>query len=770
MAHNQPTMASHKQFHQYLAKIQTQVGSSQKTFFQILTYFLELHENHPTLLSELEDLVIPNAEHITPEQFTKDLTQLQNFQKLRALALKETKNAADHPWYGFGHPDLKLDEYEPLLRMIRFTSIQLNKFWIEIQSFPIFLNILNNSSLFEVERIFRWILTHSNWPEVVVQSKIIPLLNQTESKKIFFNFIHDVNQIHSLKETLSRKINKRFLELPQMKTGFQLLNEALESIQSHELLTGTRLHLDAMIENHRNQINQIKKIQNFFYNLSIKTGMPCAKTQKEAKQICFVLKYVRQIPIKIIPFIKCINLMDSKHNIRIREWENQIRPILEMKKRLASHFNLKISITPEKLKEIAILLSEGGVLRFFQNSYQEAIQSYRQLLKNNFIESQPKKEKTHQMISKLSEWAIYLEKMRFFEKNEEIRNVFGPLFCGIDTDFDSACLANHWVMQLRMDLVSELDSFGKALIDFLLGASESNLNTLISNTSEPQFLAFEKILNEQFLSKELIDFQELIDEPQNQLIHLEKIGNVLIQLNIEPEVPFHSLEEIKALFDELVCLYQKIENNIDVKQWLKSAYRGSETDLSMIEQGVLYVQAIESAEIPETLKSTFLTIYGPQRLNEHRALVTASWSSLETLKDLLQKLELMTHRKIGGLIEIPIPILLARVHHVLKNSHLLADWIDYLKCENEIHLGQLSTILHYYEHRSLFTWEIDLVFSFAWSLSLLKYGMIRNQIIESSDSLKNLNPEFLSHLFRIDSAAHSFFEPSLQGVGPVGHT
>ena len=72
MAHNQPTMASHEQFHHYLSKIQTKVGSSQKTFFQILTYFLELHEKHPTLLSELEDLVILNAEHITPEQWERE--------------------------------------------------------------------------------------------------------------------------------------------------------------------------------------------------------------------------------------------------------------------------------------------------------------------------------------------------------------------------------------------------------------------------------------------------------------------------------------------------------------------------------------------------------------------------------------------------------------------------------------------------------------------------------------------------------------------------
>src|SRR6478736_9465425 len=71
-------------------------------------------------------------------------------------------------WQGFAHPAHRAEEYEPLLRTLRFALIQFNKFWVEVNAFPVFMNELKGASVQEIERLFVWLEAAASSPLVRV--------------------------------------------------------------------------------------------------------------------------------------------------------------------------------------------------------------------------------------------------------------------------------------------------------------------------------------------------------------------------------------------------------------------------------------------------------------------------------------------------------------------------------------------------------------------------------------------------------------------------
>ena len=101
----------------------------------------------------------------------------------------------------------------------------------------------------------------------------------------------------------------------------------------------------------------------------------------------------------------------------------------------------------------------------------------------------------------------------------------------------------------------------------------------------------------------------------------------------------------------------------------------------MIEAVLSYVEFIETAGLPESLRNSFLTAYGPARLADTQSLVAPAQNGLLAVKEHLGRLESATYGQTKGLESEPLLDLIQRIQRALKQPQALGEWVDKLKTD-----------------------------------------------------------------------------------------
>jgi hypothetical protein len=732
MEDRQAAYSLNQQLNQCVGKMQSQVGLSGKTLYQILSEYLKLKAEHPKFSQEMEDLSFSEADQIAPGQMNDHLEALRRYQSLRDRVLIGLSYSSEHPWYTFAHPDHTPEEIETLLRTIRFFYIQLSKFWIEIQSLPLFLNTLDEVSLQEIEHLFQWIKLSPTWEQILKLPKIIPALTLPQSRKCVFDFVRNVKAARTLCEKASANQSPDYLTTNSIEKGHSFLVEACEIVQKLHLDSLNRNSLEQKILEARKQREDIRSVRIFSSKFSDQIGLPQIKQIREIRQVFQLKDIVDKIPKKIIPW-RLPQIISPTQLIRIKALQDRARPILDAKKKIESHFKLSACTESDLLRKTALDLTSGGSFRSFKSDYKDALTFYQTLLQPEVSEKIRTKDTDLQRAEKLIEWATYLDQAQQFEKNEDISKTFGALFKGIHTDFAAAIEANSWANQLRSDLTEDLYPFSEVLIDFLFKASDENLKTclLLLNSAEKQKI--EEILDTLDLGS--MEISEAESKLEQNLRDLSRLFSILSELKLNPDLMLSGLVDLKQSNEEVMFLISQISSNGDLKNLLKGCYDGLETDLSVIEDCISYVKYIEQAAVPESLKKSLLMLQGPQRLEEHRTLCGTALGSLASLKELFLKLEMVTHGQSHKMTQVPVPKLLTIIQAALRQPTLFNDWISYLRSEREIRSFELGFVLDFFESKGIQAKSLVIAYQLAFNASLLKKVIERN--LESNQ--RNLN-------------------------------
>ena len=295
----------------------------------------------------------------------------------------------------------------------------------------------------------------------------------------------------------------------------------------------------------------------------------------------------------------------------------------------------------------------------------------------------------------------------------------------------------------RRDLEIINDTFGNSLFDFMITVSASNVDS-VSFYLDPENSSDVRANLLVLDSWETTDFGVIAASQKMELTELGRLLNLLDQLSLGQDIKLSELEELRLMTEEFLFLTRRMDSNSELKQWLRVAYRGVETDLSLLDQSLAYVQYIESSKIPQSLKNAFHSAYGPQRLNESRELMSSVCSSLEALKESLQKLEGSTYGQTQNFITFSIPSLMNRIQVALRKPALIQEWVEYSQCERDVYSLGLRKILDHYEKNSLFDWPLSQVFDFAFLGSLLKKAiqkpLLKTKEEVSTPCLSVLNP------------------------------
>lgn len=589
-----------------------------------------------------------------------------------------------NPWRGFAHPDHREEDLEPLRRTLRFAYIQLNKFWVEINSFPVFMNEMKGSSLKQIERLFDWFQAAPSWSAKVSQSRLVPELVQEASRKRLLDFTSRVVRARQLREHLGKSLNSKWKSEAEMNASIKRIEEA------SRLAIGLGLESEGLPQA-ENRIRELSvklerncRVQAFFARLSSECALGVeASRLSEAQRVFQVAEIARITPLSVWRWRK-LPVMSAQNRPRILAWQERAAPLAEARLRVEPKFRTTQRVASAQLRLLAEKIGGGGVFRAMSSEYKDAVRRYRELLRLG-PNQKPPKETPAEMAEHLGDWAGYLERKAQIEDGAEAKALFGMHFKGIDTDFAGALEANSWAACVRGELESEDKGveadFCSRLAEALFEAPQEKLAQAAEHCSGPNRQAIQVILAQPEYASGC-EFAAVACDDEARWMEATRLRDQLVALGVKAATRLGDLPELASSVAELRELLKQLEAMPEPRAAFKTAYAGEHTDLGLLASAQDYIDFVYEAGLTEGLRNSFLSSHGPQRLTDTRRLVAPALAGMAHVKEHFRRLAAATHGQSRELETLPLLDLMTRIQHALKHPELLAEQVRSAASQN----------------------------------------------------------------------------------------
>lgn len=604
-----------------------------------------------------------------------------------------------NPWIGFAHPDHQVDELEPLVRTLRYALIDLQKFWVEVQSIPVFKSGLNASSLDEMEKIFNWVLTSPEWSDEIESGRLVPELSQPETRKKIQEFARAVLCVRSILDDLKAKAANTGRDLKSIDGIWKKLGEAkpiVDRRKAEGIEEFKRVDLVETLIQSKKDWSEFNEVLKFFAQVSDETGAPRATQANEGMKVIRALEAIAKMPEAVRPW-RTAHVLDASQKIRLQAWRDRARPIIELRKRLETFFNLEADVTIDELTRLGEALRSDSLFAQFKAPYKEALAKYRELLRGGVAQKVDNKNNGFQKAEKLKEWISLIELTKNFAQQPEAKQAFAPHFQGIDTDFASALEANAWAKSVREEFLNEtgiapLDgvsyAFDTALIQFITQVPTEKIADCAKWSQGPEVARIQALLQAPALEQGGA-FALLEQERKKRCWDYKKLLDISSEVALSDSVTMKELNEISQRLEEAYFLIQRIETDSVVQASLKDVYKGIETNLSVIEPCAAYVKAVKAFQFPAEVETSLLSAHGPQRLDDARGLVARCIMRIATLREHYRRVEVATRDEARSVAQgkdlefAPIVELMDRIQGALKNAQYLAEVVAELRAKRD---------------------------------------------------------------------------------------
>ncbi|MBC7693104.1 MAG: hypothetical protein H7222_15175 [Methylotenera sp.] len=616
-------------------------------------------------------------------QTTVESTSPSNPSNAAAAGPVPLTGEANHPWHGFAHPNHTSADSDHVIRTLRFTHIQLNKFWIELQSIPAFMSGLKAPSIVELEKIFAWARASTDWKRAVQDSRYISVLTSPTYRSVLLTFISEVETVIRLRQKLAadqslHQNNPQHL-ITQMQT-------ALELLQRLQILTDDTRPADItnFILTSEENLLQLEQSLRFLADLGAKvSALPAATTVASARAIATALEQVRSTPACFFTWRTPALLENADSETgKVVEAHARATELRKIREDLGATFKIDEFCDPASVRQASDALKSAGMLSLINQHCKNAHQLYLKLTAGASDPSAAKKASKAQMAEQLSKLADHLEQAQVFNTDATYQAALGAHFKGIDTDFRTAKDVSSRFAEIRTALDANRSAFGAQLFSFIASASVADLQTLREMAEAPLALPFLKMNSEMDAESNLSTLQATLLE---RLTSLRALQAILNEVGANPEQDLNSLSRAQLCAEQIRALETRIQSDTHLLTLMKNDYRGIDTDLTPIRQCLDYIQFIETADVPTGLKSTLLTPQGPQRTMESKHLLAAMETTFMATKEHLIKFEAITYFQPNtwgnhaSLFEIPVPTLLNRMSMALKQPELFTPLTEELR-------------------------------------------------------------------------------------------
>lgn len=597
-----------------------------------------------------------------------------------------------HPWHGFSHPDHTTEDLNRLLRLLRSILTDTQVLKLETQMMPFFRQPRKGATLQELRQTFEWLATNTHWKDLVRHPELIGLLADPASRRMLREFARNVVCAQALAQKVRSELPLMTLQEAELQRVSELLAEARTLGSQLKLVSISPRDLDQRIQEVEQRKRRLMGVGEFFQKISGLTGAPLATNSQQAQKLFRAVDALERIPPAVLPWRRPPILAPSSR-LGLQTWKVKARPILELRKKLETHFKFNTEIAPQELWKLSEALKQEGFFAHFRSSYSQALRAYREMLRDKAARKIDSRESDFQRSERLLEWISFLDQSQAFGQNEEAADAFAPDFKGIDTDFSGAIEANTWSQKVREEILSPVDpiggesddsAFDSDLIEFVRSIENERIPVVIELCRSERALEILELMRQARFTGDY-PFAESGRRFDARLQDLRGLRAICDALGFTQERPLESLAGLGETVEEILFLVRAMNSQQELRASLKAFFQGALTDLEAIEAASSYVKHVRAAALPTPIETLLLSAIGPQALADSSQPLSRCLAALHSISASFARLESATHGMARDLAHgraldtLPLEEMSERVQNALRLPQLFVDAVAQLR-------------------------------------------------------------------------------------------
>jgi superfamily I DNA and/or RNA helicase/very-short-patch-repair endonuclease len=496
--------ALHQSLDQYTHFIQRPLGRSQMTIQETLWAARQASERteFPAILFKT---YFDHVDQITPETIQKAKRLLKGIEKAYHIAIGTEGNLHEHPWRGIGNSPLSPFQMEelcdlfqsliPLLKQIESTCRCFNECYA-----------VKLSSLEEAEQFSNQLSQALAFMEHI-QPDVLPYCKSEEWQEKIKDFLQTIEQLENISHALQMDFS--------LLSSFPMAK--LEMIDTLCKSLPTTIHstarLNQEIEHSLRQIYGLEQLHQLSIELARELNLEGNLAIGALKSIWSAVTYLSRIPPSLFkwrhPSLYHENSYDALYKAHQKALDLQSL-VHGLKKR----FKLEKWDATIDLSACIQQLERNSFWKFLTPSFRKARKIYQEI--SFYPNAQPQTMAAH-----LRELDHYFTNCLQFEKDALIRQLSGPHFAGIETDFASLMEAAQFGLEVKRRFGNS-EKIHQTICSMLLEGKEENLLSLAGYSKHSMAFALTQFLSSPHDSLE----HTLVDLIDSWKVYLKKLTDL----------------------------------------------------------------------------------------------------------------------------------------------------------------------------------------------------------------------------------------------------
>jgi hypothetical protein len=681
----------------YADLIITRIGSFGATVFEILWRregcYLDLPFSRQLPLSIRDALRLTRTQYAQREQF------LSVYAQHLTSVLQVCLELAEHPWAWIAR-SLTFEEEERVLDLLSDllgALDELNGLCQTLkQTAAILLEPTIGGTIHHAQQVL------AELPEAAqdLDGYLLEPCRGAECRAMLWEFVRDVENAAALFQTLGEVAAHP--EVLLRDDTLQGLTTAFEVIKAFELQKLTCSQLRNVLASRKAAETILSEAGDCLSKLE--TALSCQSTldAQGARLVLNCLRLLEGAPFEVLHF-RAPSLESDGACQAVRNAAQEAKALREKHHELDERFDLSVAMRiadPLRCAEHARSLKEAGILQvWFGRSYRQAVKTYRRIVLTRQKQSRDAMARDFRAI------ADYSDSLRQFENHPVYREIIGPHFRGLDTQWDQLQLLVGWYEEVFTWLPDHDPPAGQ-FRELLLKARTERLRAL--RAALPSHAESRTILEQ--VQEAIPEISKVVSPDPDASLSIPELLGLLRKANVNLEMAIDTLgsvglsddanlEQIPDLLAAAQCYREnraRVAANNLVQELLGAHFKGTDTDLDPIKNAITFAECLIAGKLPHQATDWILSEDYGNRVRQLRALLTHLASCGERLMALGTELNRLTEATVWSTnAQESLEALQQKAERALANREELPRWVHFVRVQaesREIGLAKLTSL------------------------------------------------------------------------------
>ncbi len=560
---------------QYIDFIKSPLGQSQLTIQEIL-WAARHASDDASFPSTLLKTYFDRVDEMTPEVIVRDKKLLKSIEKAYSMVIGEEGNLKEHPWRGLKNTSLSPFQIEELYERFQSFISLLNSIESRCASFSEQYQV-NMESVSELKLLINQLSEILDLMDDI-QPEALTYCKENEWQSKIEELIQTIKQLQTLYQALQIDFS-HFSSFP-----LEMFEKMLALSQSLPVAIHSTTRLNQEIEHSQRQIQGLEQLQKVSVELARFFHIEKNLTIGDLKAIWSAISYLSRIPPSLLKW-RHSHLYHENAYDALYKAHQQALHLLGVSQQLKKRFHLERWNEKIDLMGYIRLLEQGHVWSFLNPVFRQAKQFYRTISIHPSFHLQ-------EMAHELRELEEYFTSCQLFEQDILIRQLSGPHFKGIETDFATLMETAQFGLEVKRRFANQ-HAIDQAICSTLLDGHEDILHHLAAYIKHPMAFALNSFLSSPHHSFEHT-LQSLIEAWQAYLKKLTDLKQCVSENSLPSTFKFEELSQWVAKGKDIQKAWQKLEDLRPLALAFNITPSSKKIALSQIQATLLYCQQVRS--------------------------------------------------------------------------------------------------------------------------------------------------------------------------------